>query len=202
MCAHVRALGVETRYVCWGTGIEDLDNDGNPDLFVVTGAVYPEAERKLPQFPYKTLRFLFRGLGGGRFEEWIEEGGPGVAAPHASRGAAFGDFHNDGDLDILIMNQNEPPSLLRNDVAGDNHWLKVKLTNRQHLEPERDRGARDGQVRRKTAGAGGTGAVELPFGERPPAAFRPGPERGGRYRDPLAERREGDHLGDRKSTRL
>ena len=51
-----------------------------------------------------------------------------MEAPHCSRGCAFGDFDNDGDMDILIVNQNEPPSLLRNDVTGDNHWIKVKLT--------------------------------------------------------------------------
>ena len=59
----------------------------------------------------------------------------------ASRGCAFGDFDNDGDMDILIMNLNEPPSLLRNDVTGDNHWLKVKLIG-DEVEPQRDRRAR------------------------------------------------------------
>jgi hypothetical protein len=61
----------------------------------------------------------------------IEEAGPGIAEPHCSRGCAFGDFDNDGDIDILIVNLNEPPSLLRNDVRGDNHWLKVKLIGTQ-----------------------------------------------------------------------
>jgi len=120
-------LGVETRYVGWGTGLVDLDNDGLPDIFVATGGVYPEVERRVPEYSFKTPRLIFRGLGGGRFEELIEEGGPGIAAPHASRGCAFGDFDNDGDVDILIMNMNEPPSLLRNDLTGTNHWLKVHL---------------------------------------------------------------------------
>jgi hypothetical protein len=120
-------LGVETRYVSWGDGIVDLDNDGLPDLFWVTGSVFPEVERKHPEFPHKTPRVLFRNLGGGRFEELLDAAGPGVAERHASRGAAFGDFDNDGDLDILIMNINKPPSLLRNDLSGDGHWLKVKL---------------------------------------------------------------------------
>jgi enediyne biosynthesis protein E4 len=124
----VRAgLAVETRFVAWGAGIADLDNDGLPDLFAVTGSNYPEVERKDPASPYKTPRFIFRNLGGGKFEELIEEAGPGVAAAHSSRGCAFGDFDNDGDLDVLILNQNEPPSLLRNDLSGDNHWVKVKL---------------------------------------------------------------------------
>ena len=120
-------IGVETRYVGWGTGMVDLDNDGLPDIFVVTGSVYPEVERTLPAYPFRTPRLIFRNLGAGRFEELIDEAGPGVSAAHASRGCAFGDFDNDGDVDILIMNMNEPPSLLRNDVSGSGHWLKVLL---------------------------------------------------------------------------
>ena len=120
-------LGVETRYTGWGAGIVDLDNDGNPDLFLVTGNVYPELEAKLEGYPYRTPRLVFRNLGNGKFEELIEEAGPGVSAAHCGRGCAFGDFDNDGDLDILIINLNEPPSLLRNDVRGNGHWLKVKL---------------------------------------------------------------------------
>jgi hypothetical protein len=120
-------IGVETRYVGWGTGIVDLDNDGLPDLFVVTGSVYPEVEKTLPAYPFRTPRLVFRNLGEGRFEELIDEAGPGVSATHASRGCAFGDFDNDGDVDILVMNMNEPPSLLRNDVSGGGHWLKVLL---------------------------------------------------------------------------
>ena len=124
----VRAgLGVETRYVRWGTAIADLDNDGLPDLFVVSGGVYPEVEKRLPNYPFKTPRLIFRNLGNARFEELIEQAGSGIAAPHASRGCAFGDFDNDGDVDVVIINLNEPPSLLRNDVTGGAHWIKIKL---------------------------------------------------------------------------
>jgi enediyne biosynthesis protein E4 len=120
-------LAVETRYVGWGTGMFDLDNDGLLDLFVVTGTVYPEVEKKLPNYPFRTPRLVFRNLGNGRFEELIEEAGPGVSDVHSSRGCAFGDFDNDGDIDVLVWNMNEPPSLLRNDLAGGGHWLKVQL---------------------------------------------------------------------------
>jgi len=120
-------LGVETRYVGWGAGIVDLDNDGLPDLFLVTGNVYSNIEDKLSSYPYRTPRVVFRNLGGGKFEELIEQAGPGIAAAHSSRGCAFGDFDNDGDIDVLVVNLNEPPSLLRNDVSGGNHWIKVKL---------------------------------------------------------------------------
>jgi hypothetical protein len=120
-------IGVETRYVGWGAGMVDLDNDGLPDLFMVTGGVYPEVEKTMPAYAFRTPRLVFRNLGSGRFEELIEEAGPGVAATHASRGCAFGDFDNDGDVDVLVWNMNEPPSLLRNDVTGGGHWLKVQL---------------------------------------------------------------------------
>jgi len=119
-------LGVENRFTSWGCGILDLDNDGWPDIFFVTGSVYPEVEKQLPQYPNKSPRILFRNLGDGTFEE-VTNAGSGVSTPHSSRGCAFGDFDNDGDLDILILNMNEPPSLLRNDVRGNHHWLKVKL---------------------------------------------------------------------------
>ena len=120
-------VAVETRYICWGAGIVDLDNDGYPDLFMVTGNVYPEVERKLPQYPNKTPRAVFRNLGNRTFEELVAEAGPGVAEAHCSRGCAFGDFDNDGDLDILVVNLNEPPSLLRNDMKQKQNWIKVKL---------------------------------------------------------------------------
>jgi len=102
-------LGVETRYVSWGDGIIDLDNDGLPDVFWVTGSTFPEVERKHPEIAHKTPRVLFRNLGGGKFEELLDGAGPAIAEAHASRGVAFGDFDNDGDVDILIMNINELP---------------------------------------------------------------------------------------------
>ena len=122
-------LSVERRYICWGTGIVDLDNDAWPDIFIVTGTVYPELNRTFPsRFPNKTPRILFRNLHDGTFAEVSgDEAGPAIAARHSSRGCAFGDFDNDGDIDILVMNRNEPPSLLRNDAPPANHWIKLRL---------------------------------------------------------------------------
>ena len=187
-------IGVETRYVGWGAGMVDLDNDGLPDLFMVTGGVYPEVERTLPAYPFRTPRLVFRNLGNGRFEELIEEAGPGVAAVHTSRGCAFGDFDNDGDVDVLVWNMNEPPSLLRNDVSGGGHWLKVLLvgttSNRSAI------GARvTVTLRRPHAGPGRDGAIELLLGQRPPAPLRPRRRDHRRPEHPLAER---EHRTDRR----
>jgi hypothetical protein len=147
-------LGVLNRYVEWGTGLPDLDNDGRADLLYVTGNVYPEIERQLPQYAHRGPRVVFHNVGGAsgapptpparsagvnlaplaamaapssRFEDVTARSGPGAIAAHSSRGAAFGDFDNDGDVDVLIMNMNEPPTLLRNDYAGSNGWLELKL---------------------------------------------------------------------------
>jgi hypothetical protein len=120
-------LAGERSYVSWGDGIVDLDNDGYPDIFWVTGNVYVEAERINPKFPYKGPRILFRNQGDGTFSRLGDEAGPAINARHVSRGCAFGDFDNDGDLDILIMNQHEPPSLLRNDCPRESNWVKIRL---------------------------------------------------------------------------
>ena len=123
----VSGLAVETRFVGWGAAMQDFDNDGLPDLFYTTGMVSPELQRDLPDTPYKTPGVLFRNLGAGKFEELFDLAGPAMQELHSSRGAAFGDFDNDGDIDIVIMNMNEPPSLLRNDVSVSHRWLKVLL---------------------------------------------------------------------------
>ncbi len=124
--AQQAGLAGERTYVSWGTDLVDLDNDGFPDIFWVTGNVYAEIERINPKFPFRGPRVLFRNRGDGTFAR-VLNGGPAINSPHVSRGCAFGDFDNDGDLDIVIMNQHEPPSLLRNDAPKENHWIKIRL---------------------------------------------------------------------------
>ena len=130
-------LSVQNRFVQWGAGLPDLDRDGWMDVFYVTGNVYPEVEAALPQYPHRSPRIVFRNDGTGRFRDVTIESGPGVTTPHSSRGAAFGDLENDGDLDVLVMNMNEPPSLLRNELRNSHHWLSVRLegtrSNRQGI---------------------------------------------------------------------
>jgi hypothetical protein len=121
-------LGVETRNIVWGAGMPDLDNDGWQDILFASGNVYTDTEREMPAYPYRMPMLLFRNLGDGRFEQLTDEAGPALAERHCSRGTAFADFDNDGDLDIVVWNRNEPPSLLRNDLKPGNHWLQLKLT--------------------------------------------------------------------------
>jgi enediyne biosynthesis protein E4 len=120
-------LGLKTRYLGWGCGFADLDNDGWLDLFLANGHVYPELEKAGLDTPYKEPKIVYRNLRNGRFEDVSKRAGAAVSVPHSARGVAFGDFDNDGDLDILVNNMNEPPTLLRNDVANQNRWLKLKL---------------------------------------------------------------------------
>ena len=120
-------LNSETRYISFGAGLVDFDNDGYPDILISTGSVYPELDRVSAKYALRTPRVLFRNRGDGTFAELGPEAGPGIAARHCSRGLAFGDFDNDGDMDVLIMNVNEPPSLLRNDAPQNNHWIKIRL---------------------------------------------------------------------------
>ena len=114
-------------HIQWGAGLVDFDNDSWPDLFYSVGNLFPRVERFNPRYPYRGPRFLFRNMRDGTFSNITAECGPGLTAAHSSRGCAFGDFDNDGDMDILVMNMNEPPSLIRADVSTGHHWLKVKL---------------------------------------------------------------------------
>lgn len=124
--AVASGLGVNPHYVLWGVGLEDFDNDGFRDLLQVGGHVYPELEKQHPTESFANPRILYRNLGGTRFEDVSSLAGPGIAARHASHGAAFADYDNNGSIDALIMNQNEPPSLLRNHYTGTNGWLQVR----------------------------------------------------------------------------
>ncbi len=124
----VRAgLAVNPQYVGWGIGLVDLDNDGLQDVFQVNGHVYPEIDGAKIVESYRNPRIVYRNLGGGRFEDVSHLGGAGLAAKASSRGAAFGDFDNDGDIDAIVVNMGESPSLLRNDLAPGTHWIQLRL---------------------------------------------------------------------------
>jgi len=123
----IAGLGVNTQYVCWGAGFMDYDNDGWTDIFHVTGHVYPEIENYNLDAHLREPRILYRNLGNGKFKDVSAQMGPAFGARFSSRGCAFGDYDNDGDLDVLVLNMNDVPSLLRNDGGNKNNWIKIKL---------------------------------------------------------------------------
>ncbi len=124
-------LAVNTQYVCWGTGFMDYDNDGWIDIFQVCGHVYPEIEEYHLDAQFVVPRIVYRNLGNGKFKDVSKELGPGVAERFSSRGCAFGDYDNDGSLDVLVLNMNDYPSLLRNYGGNKNNWITLKLLGTQ-----------------------------------------------------------------------
>jgi len=120
-------VGQDTQDVKWGCGFIDYDNDGWPDILQVNGHVYPNIDQDSVGQTFMEPRIVYRNLGNGKFQEVSKEMGPGITARHSSRGCAFGDYDNDGDIDVVVNNMNEIPSLLRNDGGNANNWVKVKL---------------------------------------------------------------------------
>jgi enediyne biosynthesis protein E4 len=120
-------VGVNTQNVQWGCGFADYDNDGWPDIIQVNGHVYPEVDEHHLGQTFKEPRIVYHNLGNGRFQDVSAQMGPGITERFSSRGCAFGDFDNDGDIDIVVNNMNDRPSLLRNDGGNKNRWIKVKL---------------------------------------------------------------------------
>ncbi len=120
-------LGHNTRYVGWGTGFFDFNNDGWKDLLLVNGHAFPEVDRLGIDVHYKDRAILYENEKNGKMRDISEHAGPALGEKHSSRGAAFGDFDNDGSVEIAVNNQNEPPSLLKQAVNPPGHWVILKL---------------------------------------------------------------------------
>jgi hypothetical protein len=120
-------VGINNNYVAWGCGFIDYDNDGWPDIVQINGHVYPEIDNYNFGETFKNPRLVYRNLGNGRFKDVSAEMGPGISARFSSRGAAFGDYDNDGGMDVLILNMNDLPSLLHNVGGNKQNWIKIKL---------------------------------------------------------------------------
>jgi enediyne biosynthesis protein E4 len=129
--AYTAGVGALCPYVNWGAGFVDYDNDGWPDIFYVTGHAYPEVDEAKIGSVFRSPRRLFRNLGNGKFRDVSALTGPGISERFSSRGCAFGDFDNDGDIDVLVFNMNDAPSLLRNDGGNRNNWIQIKLLGTQ-----------------------------------------------------------------------
>jgi enediyne biosynthesis protein E4 len=119
-------IGINTRWLGWGCGFVDFDNDGWLDIFLVNGHVYPEVSRLDTEAGYPQRKVLYRNLRNGNFKDITEQIGAVLLEPTASRGCAFGDFDNDGDLDVVINPVNDYPVLLRADSMTKNNWITVK----------------------------------------------------------------------------
>jgi hypothetical protein len=114
-------------YVGWGTGFADFDNDGWLDLFAANGHVYPDADRLKETSRFLQPKELYRNLGNGRFAEISGKVAGDLSLPRPSRGASFGDYDNDGDIDVLVINVNSRPSLYRNDGGNRKAWIGFRL---------------------------------------------------------------------------
>lgn len=119
-------LSDNTRFLGWGAGFADLDNDGWKDILIANGHIYPDVNRWFAHLAYKYRKLVYRNLRDGRFADITLGAGPGASAEKSSRGCAFGDFDNDGDVDVVVSNLDDVPSLLRNDLHAATQWIKVK----------------------------------------------------------------------------
>jgi hypothetical protein len=118
-------------FVGWGTKFFDYDNDGWLDLMVVNGHVYPQLEKAGPESAYRQRKLLYRNDRDGTFSEVAQDLGSALTVPAVSRGAAFGDLDNDGDIDVVINNLDGPVTVLRNDGGNANNFLVIDLVGRK-----------------------------------------------------------------------
>jgi enediyne biosynthesis protein E4 len=119
-------LGKHTQFLGWGCGFFDFENDGWADILICNGHVYPEVQQLRTEAGYSQRKLLYKNRRNGRFDDVSEIAGPGISDPTASRGCAFGDFDNDGDIDFVVNCVNQPPQLVRCDSSTGNNWIKVR----------------------------------------------------------------------------
>jgi hypothetical protein len=128
---YLSGLGINTRYLGWGVGFVDLDNDGWLDIFISNGHVYPEVDSSHLDAPYAEHKYLYRNLRNGQFEEVTNQAGPGITDAVPARGCAFGDYNNDGNMDAVVNCVNAPPQLLRCDASIQRNWIKLRLVGKK-----------------------------------------------------------------------
>jgi hypothetical protein len=119
-------IGVNTRWLGWGCGFLDFDNDGWLDILLVNGHVYPEVEKLTTEAGYAQRKVLYQNRRDRTFIDITDQVGGALLEPTAGRGCAFGDYDNDGDLDVIINPVNDVPALLRCDAKTGNNWVAVR----------------------------------------------------------------------------
>jgi enediyne biosynthesis protein E4 len=125
--ASIRAgLGVNRKYLGFGVDFFDFDNDGWKDIFIANGHVYSQIANRKLHLTYRQPKVLYRNLRNGRFEDVSAKSGEAIRAENLGRGCAFGDFDNDGDVDVIVNNLDGPPTLLRNEGGSGNQSLLIK----------------------------------------------------------------------------
>ncbi len=128
MSRATKTADVSMPLVGWGVKFFDYDHDGWLDLLVVNGHVYPQIEGAYPGGEYRQRKLFYRNLRNGTFEDLSNSVGEAVKERRASRGAAFGDYDEDGDLDVIVNDLDGPPMLLRNDGGAQaGNWIKLHL---------------------------------------------------------------------------
>ncbi len=125
--ALAAGLARNQKWVGWGCGFADFDNDGWPDILIVNGHVFPEVDGAGLGLSFRQPKVLYRNLWGQRVEDVSPEAGAALNTSAVGSGAAFGDFDNDGRLDVVVNNMHAPPSLLRSAASGRNHWATLRL---------------------------------------------------------------------------
>lgn len=113
-------------HVKWGTGLIDFDNDGDRDLFIAAGH-FDDIESTDDRTALRVRNFLLMNTGGGKFVDVSAQCGSGLAVVESSRGAGFDDLDNDGDMDIVVLNSNAVPTIIRNDSPPTNAWVQIRL---------------------------------------------------------------------------
>lgn len=120
-----------TPHVTWGTGLVDFDSDGYRDLFVCCGHLQDNAEKCEDGSAYHVRNLVYRNTGNGKFVDVSAQAGDGLQVKLSSRGAAFDDLDNDGDVDVVILNSRREPTLLRNESSPAGNWLQVRLAGKK-----------------------------------------------------------------------
>jgi hypothetical protein len=128
---YLSGLGINTRYLGWGVGFVDLDNDGWLDIVIANGHVYPEVDGSPVDAPYAERKYVYRNLRNGQFEEVTSLAGNGMTAAVAARGCAFGDYDNDGNMDVVVNCVNSPPQLLHCDASVARNWIKIRVVGKK-----------------------------------------------------------------------